>query len=47
MADHGDTPRSHEMYIVTAEGQKVSQTFGDQGVYYWLQEVNAVRRTSF
>lgn len=45
--DHGDTARSDELYIVNTEGVKVSQVFGDQGVYYWMQEVNAVRRTPF
>lgn len=45
--DNGDEARSDEQYIVMEEGHKVSQTFGRDAVYYWLQEDNAVRRLPF
>jgi hypothetical protein len=47
MADNGDEPRSDEMYIVFDEGIKVSNTYGRDAVYTYLQEDNAVRRTPF
>jgi hypothetical protein len=47
MADAGDEPRSHEMYIVTEEGHKVSQTIGRDAIYYWVQEDNRTSRTPF
>jgi len=48
MADHGDEPRSDEIFVVNApEGQKISQTYGRDNIYYWLQEDNAVRATPF
>lgn len=47
ISDAGDEPRSDEQYVILAEGHKVSQTFGRDGVYYWLEEDNAVRRSTF
>jgi hypothetical protein len=47
IVDAGDEPRSDEQYIIMAEGHKVSQTFGRDGVYYWVEEDNATRRVAF
>ena len=47
MANAGDEPRSDEQFVILQEGHKISQTFGRDAVYYWLQEDNAVRRTPF
>jgi hypothetical protein len=47
MADHGDEPRSDEQYLSLEEGSKVSQTFGRDSIYYWLEVDNAVRVVPF
>ncbi len=47
MADSGDEPRSDEIYVVLADGHQISTTYGRDGIYTWLQEDNAVRRTPF
>ena len=48
MSDAGDEPRSNETFIVNEpEGSKVSTCMGRDGVWYWLQADNAVRRTPF
>jgi hypothetical protein len=47
IADAGDEARSDEQYVVLEEGHKISQTFGRDAVYYWLQEDNAVSRVPF
>jgi len=47
MADAGDEPRSDEQYIIATDGHKISQTFGRDALYYWLEEDNAVRRAPF
>jgi len=47
MADAGDVPRSDEQFIILEPGHKVSQTFGRDAVYYWLEEDNATRRCPF
>lgn len=43
----GDEPRSDEQFVILEEGHKISQTYGRDAIYYWLQEDNAVRRTPF
>lgn len=47
MADAGDEPRSDEQFIILTPDHKISQTFGRDNIYYWLEEDNAVRRTPF
>jgi hypothetical protein len=47
MADHGDEPRSDEMFVVNIEGQKLSQTFGRSYIYYWVEADNATRVVPF
>jgi hypothetical protein len=47
IVDADDEPRSDEQYVILDEGHKISQTFGRDAVYYWLQEDNAVRRCPF
>lgn len=47
MADAGDEPRSDEQFVILTEGHKVSQTFGRDALYYWLEEDNATRRSPF
>lgn len=47
IADNGDEARSDEMFIILAEGDKVSQTIARDGIYYWLERDNAVKRSPF
>lgn len=47
MADHGDEPRSDEMFVVVADGRKISQTYGRDAIYVWIQEDNRTSRTPF
>jgi hypothetical protein len=47
ISENDDEPRSDELYIVLEEGHKISQTFGRDAVYYWLQEDNTVQRSPF
>jgi len=47
MQDAGDEPRSDEQFVILDEGHKVSQTFGRDAVYWWIQEDNATRRVPF
>ena len=47
IAEAGDEPRSDEQYVILDDGHKVSQTFGRDAIYYWIQEDNAVRRSPF
>jgi len=47
MADHGDEPRSDEQFIILVDGDKISQTFGRDATYYWMERDNAVKRSPF
>lgn len=47
MASYGDYPLSDEQFIILREGHQVSQTFGSQAVYYWLQQENRTVRCPF
>jgi len=47
IADNGDEPRSDEQFIILEPGDKVSQTFARDGVYWWYERDNAVRRVPF
>jgi hypothetical protein len=47
MADHGDEPRSDEAFIQNTPGSKISQTFGRDNQYFWLEVDNAVRVVPF
>lgn len=47
ISDAGDEPRSDEIYVILDPGRKVSQTFGRDAVYYWIEEDNATRRVPF
>jgi hypothetical protein len=47
IAEAGDEARSDEQYVILDEGHKVSQTFGRDAIYYWIEEDNAVRRSPF
>jgi hypothetical protein len=48
MADHGDEARSDEVFIVNEPaGQKISQTYGRDNIYYWLEADNALRVVPF
>lgn len=47
MEEAGDEPRSDEQFIILREGHKISQTFGRDATYYWLEEDNATRRVPF
>ena len=47
MADAGDEPRSDEQFVILTPGSKVSQTFGRDAIYYWLEEDNRTQRSPF
>jgi hypothetical protein len=47
MDDAGDFARSDEQFIILLDGDKVSQTFSNNAIYYWLERDNSVKRSSF
>jgi hypothetical protein len=47
MNDAGDSARSDEQFIILLDGDKVSQTFSNNAIYYWLERDNSVKRSSF
>jgi len=47
IADAQDEARSSELYIVNEEGRKISQTYGRDAVYVWIQEDNQTKRLPF
>lgn len=47
LADHGDEARSDEQFVILTNGEKVSQTFGRDAIYYWLEHDNVVQRSPF
>jgi hypothetical protein len=47
IADNDDEARSDEQFIILAEANKISQTFGRDALYYYLEADNAVRRVPF
>lgn len=47
MADAGDEPRSDEQYVKLEEGKKISETFGRDAIYYWMEVDNRVSRVPF
>lgn len=42
-----DEARSDEQFIILTDGQKISQTFARDAVYYWLEADNSVKRSPF
>jgi hypothetical protein len=47
IAAAGDSARSDEQFVILREGDKVSQTFGSLGIYWWYESENAVKRMPF
>ena len=47
MADNGDEPRSDELYVITTEGHKISETYSTGGLYLYYEEDNRVARCPF
>lgn len=47
MADHGDEPRSSEVFLFNEEGSKISQAYGRDNIYHWLEADNAIRVVPF
>jgi hypothetical protein len=47
IADNGDEARSDEQFIILREGDKVSQTFGRDFIYYWMERDNDVKMSPF
>jgi hypothetical protein len=47
IADNADEARSDEQYLILEPGEKVSQTIARDGIYYWIEKDNAVRRCPF
>lgn len=47
LAENGDEARSDEIYLVLAEGRKISQVYGRDAEYVWIEQDGAVRRIPF
>lgn len=47
IADNQDEARSDEQFVILREGDKVSQTFARDAIYYYYERDNAVRRLPF
>ena len=47
MSDAGDEPRSDEQFVILREGDKISETYGRDGVYHWIERDNRVVRLPF
>jgi hypothetical protein len=47
IAEHGDEARSDEQFIILTDGDKVSQTFARDAIYYWIERDNSVKRSPF
>jgi hypothetical protein len=47
ISDSNDEARSDEQYVILEPGEKISQTFARDAVYYWIEKDNAVRRCPF
>jgi hypothetical protein len=47
IADNGDEARSDEQFVILREGDKVSQTFARDGVYWWYERDNRTQRCPF
>ena len=47
MHEAGDEPRSDEQFIIMRAGNQVSQTFGRDAVYYWIERDNRTSRVVF
>jgi hypothetical protein len=43
----GDEARSDEQFVILREGDKISQTFGRDKIYYWIERDNVVRTSPF
>ena len=47
MVDAGDEPRSDEQFVILRDGDKISQTFGRDRIYYWMERDNLVKTSPF
>jgi hypothetical protein len=47
ITDAGDEARSDEQFIILREGDKISQTFGRDAQYFWIERDNSVKRSPF
>lgn len=47
IADNGDEARSDEQFVILTPGDKISQTFGRDAQYFWLERDNSVKRSAF
>lgn len=47
MTEHADEPRSDEQFLILLDGDKISQTFGRDAIYYWIERDNSVKRSPF
>lgn len=47
IADNGDEARSDEQFIILVDGNKISQTFARDSIYYWIERDNSVKRSPF
>lgn len=47
IADNGDEARSDEQFVILTEGNKISQTYARDAIYWWMEADNAVKRCPF
>jgi hypothetical protein len=47
LADNNDEARSDEIFVIGTPGEKISQTFGSSGIYWWYESENSVKRAPF
>lgn len=47
IADNGDEARSDEQFVILTEGNKISQTYARDAIYWWMEVDNAVKRCPF
>lgn len=47
MYEAGDEPRSDEQFIILREGDKISECFGRDAVYHYIERDNRVVRLPF
>ena len=47
IAENNDEARSDEQYAILIPGEKISQTFARDAIYWWYERDNAVKRQPF
>jgi hypothetical protein len=47
ISDSNDEARSDEQYVILEPGEKISQTFARDAVYWWYEADNQVNRIAY